>query len=328
MLYRSYSVAADLRGRYVLAPGDPLTPLPAAGTEASALRMAGFRPDPRNRAPLDLPSADPLRPGITYSTFALPHATPPVALDAGAPPGALHCERLESAVLGNGRRVWTYRPHQDFGPAAHLLVMLDGRDWIEWVPLIPVLDTLIAQRQLPPLAVVLPESLDTATRYRELTCLPQFTDFLTDELLPWAADRVPVPDDPTRIAVHGISFGGLAAALAGWSRPDVFGTVLAQSGSFWWSGWDPADPPVEDIVNRYAGVDRRPGLRISLDIGTLEGEAMLGSHRRMAETLRDNHYPLRTRVFAGGHDLNCWLHELPAALAWWVGVNEGDQPNT
>lgn len=360
---RSYLVPADHRGRYILSPGDPLTPLPKAGTEESVLRSRGFRLDPRNRQPLVLTAdpADPLAEDAEFSTFALPAATSRrwAGKRPSVPAGEVREHRLTSEHLGNTRRVWTYRPAPTDEPPSvsgeavaaagqsgepPLLVVLDGRDWIDWMPLTTTVDNLIAEGLLPPISMVLPEALDTATRYRELTVLPAFTDFLVEELLPFAAEHLPVPVDPRRVAVHGKSFGGLGALAAGLERPEVFGTVLSQSGSFWWSGWDRDDP--ELLIERVrrsagngsagdrsagdssAGPEPVPTLRVSLDIGELEGDAMLDSHLRMAQALADGRFPLRTHRFHGGHDINCWVSELPAALQWWVAplLADPDQP--
>ena len=322
ILFRCYLVDDDLRGRYVLSPGDPLTDLPRAGTPESVTRSARFQADPRNRAPLTLTAdpGDPLAETITYSTFALPFATTRRWADPrpSAPTGTVARHRISSSILGNTRSVWTYLPAGNGSPRA-TLIMLDGRDWVEWVPLATTLDNLIDAGEIPPLTVILPEACDTETRYRELTVNDGFTAFLVDELLPWAAERVPVADARERIAVHGKSFGGLGALWAAWSRPDVFGTAISQSGSFWFSGWDAG---AEEVVTAaIAGAARRGGdrpIRVSLDIGRLEGDAMLGSHARIATVLRDLGYPLRENNYHGGHDINCWISELPEALRWWT----------
>lgn len=324
--FRSYRVPVGHRGRYIMSPGDPLTPLPRAGTPESVTRAERFRRDPRNPETLVLTAdpEDPLTSTAIFSTFALPGATerswaePRDGVDAGE----VVQHRLESRILGNSRRVWTYRPPAT-GSAGRadplLLVVLDGRDWIDWTPLVTTVDNLIADGLLPPVSMVLPEALDTATRYRELTALPAFTDFLAHELMPFTREHLPVPADPRRIAVHGKSFGALGALAAGLARPDVFGTVLSQSGSFWWSGWERDRPELLiEQVRRHTLRGRPARLRVSLDIGVLEGEAMVGSHERMAQALGAAGFPLRTHRYHGGHDINCWVSELPAALRWWA----------
>jgi enterochelin esterase-like enzyme len=45
---------------------------------------------------------------------------------------------------------------------------------------------------------------------------------------------------------------------------------------------------------------------------------MLGAHRRMADALAGRGYPLREVSYHGGHDINCWISELPATLRWWA----------
>lgn len=322
ILCRSYLVDDDLRGRYILSPGDPLTDLPRAGTPEAVARSARFRPDPRNRTPLVLTAdpSDPLAETARYSTFALPAATPAHWSQprSGVRAGTVSHQRLASTVLGNTRSVWTYRPAHADEPAG-TLIMLDGRDWMQWVPLTTTLDNLIGAGEIPPVSVILPESLDTATRYRELTVTTAFTDFLVDELLPWARSRIPMAAGPERIAVHGKSFGGLAALFAAWSRPDVFGSSISQSGSFWFTGWHGGDD--ELLTSAIASSPRRGAdrpIRISLDIGRLEGDAMVDSHHRMVRALRERGYPLREHHFHGGHDINCWISELPDALRWWA----------
>ena len=51
---------------------------------------------------------------------------------------------------------------------------------------------------------VLPDSLDNETRARELTLHEPFVEFLTEDLLPWAHERLSFEDDPARTVVAGL----------------------------------------------------------------------------------------------------------------------------
>jgi enterochelin esterase family protein len=73
----------------------------------------------------------------------------------------------------------------------------------------------------------------------ELACDVPFAEFLATELVPWIYKDYAATNDPSRTIVGGSSRGGLAAAFAGFQHPEVFGNVLSQSGSYWWS------PPLE-----------------------------------------------------------------------------------
>src|SRR5438477_279046 len=84
---------------------------------------------------------------------------------------------------------------------------------------------------------------------------------LIDELLPWAHEHLSFADDPARTLVAGSSLGGLAAAFCGLRRPDVFGLVLSQSGSF-----------QRGLPQEFARSERLP-LRFALDAGILETTA-------------------------------------------------------
>ncbi|HVC81693.1 MAG TPA: alpha/beta hydrolase-fold protein, partial [Chloroflexota bacterium] len=66
-----------------------------------------------------------------------------------------------------------------------------------------------------------------------MVCRPPIVTFLAEELLPWLRHRYQVVVDPARTIVGGSSLGGLASAYVALERPDLFGAVLAQSGSFW-----------------------------------------------------------------------------------------------
>jgi enterochelin esterase-like enzyme len=147
--------------------------------------------------------------------------------------GEVEVQRVSSEVLGNERRVWTYRP-PGYDPSRRypLVVAFDGLAYVldGYVPLPTVLDNLIAAGKIPPVVAVLADSLDQETRTRELSLHEPFVEFVAEELLPWAHARLSIERDPARTVVAGSSLGALAAAFCGLRRPDLFGLVLSQSG--------------------------------------------------------------------------------------------------
>ncbi|HEY3559072.1 MAG TPA: enterochelin esterase [Kribbella sp.] len=314
--FRTYLVGADHRGRYVLSPNDSLQPLEPAGTPAAVERAATFVPDPFNRTPFTLPGVenDPVSPPQHFSTFALDHATSRdwCAPRPGVRRGAVRESTVHSEVLGNDRQVWLWESARQ-GPEPAVLVLLDGRDWTETLPIFPTLDNLVDEGALPPMVAVLPDSIDFATRARELPCHAGFLRFLVDELLPWARELTGATTDPRRTVIAGKSYGGLASVFAGLRRPDVFGNVIAQSGSFWWC---PPDDETEWLLRK---VERRVPSRFCLDVGLQEGDWMIPQTRRLADALDAHADEVLYREYNGGHDLNCWLAELPAELRWAFG---------
>ncbi|WP_328523228.1 enterochelin esterase [Kribbella sp. NBC_00359] len=312
--FRTYVARADLRGRYVLSPNDSLKPLETAGTTAAVERGSTFVPDPFNRAPFTLPGIpdDPVSPEQRFSTFALDQATPRhwATPRTAVPRGAVTETRLASVALGNERRVWLWRSAPDAAVEPALLVVLDGRDWTEALPIFPTLDNLVADGLLPPLVAVLPDSIDFATRARELPCHEGFAEFLADELVPWARELTGATTDPRRTVVAGKSYGGLASVFAGLRRPDVFGQVIAQSGSFWWA------PPEEEPEWLLRQVDGPSPVRFCLNVGLQEGDWMIPQTQRLAAALKSYAAGVLYREYNGGHDLTCWLAEVPTELQW------------
>ena len=305
---RSYELPRDVRTAYwftnVLVPGgqgdlipDPLNPrrhVYAADPETGDEEMAASL--------VELPGAAPLR-------WSVPRVS--------VPRGKLRMHRVHSALLGNERRVFTYVPPGYDGARTYPLVAcFDGRAYVDdsYIPLPTVLDNLIAERAIPPVVAVLPDSLDNETRSRELTLDEPFVEFLTEDLLPWAHERLSFEDDPARTVVAGSSLGGLAAAFCGFRRPDVFGLVLSQSGAFH-----------RGLPSDFARVDRLP-LRFSLDVGRFETApfaqfpALYHANLHLHDVLVAKGYDVTFRPFPGGHDYFWWRETIADGLIALLGA--------
>lgn len=141
--------------------------------------------------------------------------------------------------------------------------------------------------------------------------------------------------DPRRAVVGGSSFGGLAAAYTAFTHPDLFGNVLSQSGSHWWS---PAYKPerhlsaaaAEDLLNvdsgwmgrQYAAADKRP-VHFYMDVGLWEGRTMLLPNRVFRDVLQAKGYKVTYSEFAGGHDYAAWRSTLSTGLEVLLGGPAG-----
>ena len=284
-------------------------------------RPEDFHRDPLNprthvyvRNPDDPEDAD-----NVASVLELPDAAPlrwSVERD-GVPRGTVELHRLASERLGNERRVYTYTPPgYDAARTYPLVVCFDGFAYVTdaYVPLPTVLDNLIADGRIPAVVSVLPDSLDQETRVRELFLHEPFVEFLSDELLPWAHERLSFADDPAQTVVAGSSAGGLTAAFAALRRPDRFGLVLSQSGAY----------SRGTLPHEYATSDRLP-IRFYLDAGALETSSalafgpLLHANRHLRDVLLAKGYDVTYREFPGGHDYVWWRETIADGLIALLG---------
>ncbi len=267
--YRTYTLPADTRTTYLLVRNDSLIPMPDEPDPGA--RWASFVHDPLAHQQQIFPANedDPDDHDFTFSILELPNAPPQpwVALREGVAAGAVKTHCVASERLGNERSIWVYtspgyEPHPE-QPYA-LLVLFDGFAYLRVIPTPTILDNLLADGRIPPKVAVLIESPD---RNVDRPCSAPFADFLVDELLPWLHERYAAASDPERVVVAGSSYGGLAAAYAGFRHPEVFGNVLSQSGAYWWR----ADDAQEHgwLIRQFVDAERLP-LRFNLDAGTFE----------------------------------------------------------
>jgi enterochelin esterase family protein len=300
---RSYEIAADARLAYWFT------------TEMWPTDTDQLISDPLNPATHVYPGDEELseEQGFVASMIELPGAREMRwSTAAGAPSGEVDVQHVASEVLGNERRVWTYRPPgYDPSRSYPLVLCFDGHAYTHdaYVPLPTVLDNLIAAGQIPPVVAVLPDSLDQATRTRELSLHDPFVGFVSDELLPWAEARLSIDRDPARTVVAGSSLGGLAAAFCGLRRSDLFGLVLSQSGAYQF---------VEFGGPSLFAVEERVPLRFYLDAGLFERrQAQANLHMR--NVLLAKGYDVDYRNFPGGHDYFWWRETIADGLISLLG---------
>lgn len=286
------------------------------------------QPDPLNH--LHFPENDQESAAESSSVLELPDAPPqPLAEPReGTPRGTVAKTCFSSTVLKNTRELWVYTPseYDRTKQKLNLLVMLDGADYIRFVPLPTILDNLLASKQISPTVAVLVGSPSQGTRWREFRCGNEIVQAIADELIPRIRSEYHVSRDPGRTIIGGYSRGGLAAAWIAICRAQTFGNVISQSGAFWWAPDGEVLEP--EHYNPYfepnwlaREVARRPrvAVRFHLDAGTYEGPGcgggdILSNTRRLRDTLVAKGYDVKFQEFAGAHDFLSWRGTIIDAL--------------
>jgi len=234
---------------------------------------------------------------------------------------------FKSEVLGNERRIDIYLP-PDYNPSATpypMLLVFDRLMYSRLIPTSRILNNLIHAKEIPPMIAVLVGNVGRS-RNNELTCNDQFVEFLAEELVPWVRENYNVSSDPAKNVIAGASFGGLAASYAAFRHPELFGNVISQSGSYWWSpdtNFSVLARGVEGewLTRQFAAAEKK-AIRFFIEIGLNEGgrPSMVIVNRHFRDVLLAKGYEIvRYDEFNGGHEILNWRGSLADALIALVG---------
>lgn len=318
--YGSQRLPADLRTLYYLRHRGDAIPTDPSG-------LGGSHVDAFNRRPFRFPAdrSDPNDRSCWASLLELPAAPaePWSGPRPGVPRGSLLQTSVRTAALGGRRRIGVYRPAGASEEPLPLLVVFDGYLSRTVLRIPTTLDNLIAAGRIPPTLALFVHAPSGGRRFRELRPGRAIRTFITRELLPWAQRRWHLSDDPRHRVVAGASLGGLAAAYVGLAAPEVFGGVIAQSGSFWWPAPPAAEP--EWLTRAYASRPALP-LRFYLDVGDRETSSPRGDdldqvtvNRRFRDVLVDRGYQVTYAEYAGAHDYVNWRRTFADGLLAVLG---------
>ncbi len=191
--------------------------------------------------------------------------------------------------------------------------MLDSGAYGDYVPVPAILDALIAQKRIAPLVAVM---VGNVSRTEELQCSPAYASFLARELVPWMRERYRAGAAPALTVVSGASLGGLAASFAAFQHPDVFGNVVSQSGSYWWTPGQDAAP--EWLTRRFAAESPK-AVRVSMSVGAMEIPEQLETNRRFRDALAARGYAVSYSEFNGNHSYLNWRADLARHLVHLIG---------
>ena len=212
--------------------------------------------------------------------------------------------QTEYLVFGSQRTVHLYQP-----PAHEpvpLMVIWDGQDYLHRVHLNTMIDNLIAEGRIQPLALAFVYNGGVAARSIEYSCNDSTLMFLLHKVLPLARENLNLIDishSPGSYGVAGASMGGLMALYTGLRMPQVFGRVLSQSGAFSLGGLDLV---VFDLVKH----GKPSSLKIWMDAGLYDLPSLLACNRKMKDALESVGIPHTYREYHAGHNYPAWREEI------------------
>ena len=267
------------------------------------------QPDPQNPGPR-------LNPWWEYAcniTGPLYRPDPDAQADPARLRGRVLRLTLDSRILGQSRSLLVYSPPGLAEAALPHILFQDGKAYFGWGKAGQILDRLLATGVVGPAHLVF---VPPVSRTKEYAFNTAYRDFLIHELLPFVEERAPC--DGRRTA-WGASLGGLLAAQLAWQEPDLFQTVVTQSGAFLFSeDMDLGNPFAgnESFLSEVSG-SAAPPVRWQLQCGTLEW--LLSSNRRLVAALAGKGSAAALVTRNAGHNWVNWRNGIPAGLRFALG---------
>jgi enterochelin esterase-like enzyme len=261
---------------------------------------------------------DPLNPrrvlnGISgynhYFFMPRAHRTPLSYYKKGAPRGRVIRYQLptRNLIAGNTRTVYLYQPPTT--EPCPLVVVWDGRDYLQRGKLAQIVDNLILQERICPIAMALVENGRYA-RFAEYGCSDSTLIFLMEKVLPLAEaelNLINISEQPGAYGVLGASMGGLMALYTAIRFPEIFGNVISQSGAF---RYGIHDSVIFEWIKKF---DLR-SIRIWMDVGVYDFVDLLEANRRLYPQMVGRGYDVTYQEFPAGHNYPAWRNEV------WQGL--------
>ena len=269
---------------------------------------------------------DPLNPRVSRSPvgnssvcYAHGYAVPEwTVFDADARPGSLVDMVVPSRALRREAKVTLYLPARFRRSASYpLLIVHDGGDFLQFAAAKTVLDNLIHRLDLAEIVAAFTYPGDRLSEYANSSAHARY---LTAELLPRLEAELPLLGRPGGRCLMGSSFGAVASLATAYRYPEVYGSLLVQSGSFVFTdignnhGGGPVFEPVVRFVNRYRAAPRRVADRMFVSCGVYE--PLITPNRSMVPVFESTGMAVRYVEARDGHGWENWRDRLRAGLSW------------
>lgn len=230
---------------------------------------------------------------------------------------------------GNSYSISVYLP-ENFTIQSNLksIFILDGSSFLSTeitpfsFPILPVIEDLIENKEIPPVACVFIDPYKEGPGYpiyggkdnRSFeydTCDSRYSDFLEYEVIPALKDKFPINFEGSTIM--GASSGGSASFGVAWHKPDIFNKVLMSISSF--VNIRGSDKYI-DMVRKEEKKDIKIYMQDgSNDLNTILGDWSL-ANLMMASSLKYKGYDFIFNRGDGGHNYFHLSEIIGDALIW------------
>ena len=269
---------------------------------------------------------DPLNPRVANSPvgsssvcYAHGYAVPDwTEFDPEARAGSLVDMVVPSRALRRNCRVTLYLPARFRRSARYpLLIVHDGGDYLGFASAKNVLDNLIHRLDVAEIVVAFVYPGDRLNEYANSAAHARY---LTAELVPRLEAELPLVAKPGGRCLMGSSFGAVASLATAYRYPDVYGSLLLQSGSFVFTdigrdhGGGPPFEPVVRFMNRYRAAPRKVADRLFVSCGVYE--PLIVPNRSMVPVFEAAGMAVRYVEARDGHSWENWRDRLRDGLSW------------
>jgi enterochelin esterase-like enzyme len=278
---------------------------------------------------------------VEYSVLEMPDVIPQKWMNQSENviPGNLTEMDFHSNILNSKRKIWIYTPNdfESHDKPLHLLIVFDGKAFIEFTKAPLILDNLQAENRIPLSLAIFIHNYSGYSRGKDLLCYPQFAEFIVKELVPWAHENYNISSDRAHSVLVGSSSGGLAASFIGFKHPEVFKNILSQSGYYeWYPGiswfrysqkffgddfvrwWSKEEEKEEEWLTKQYLLNEKLDLKFYLNVGHLETRAIkpIQNFHKMLQKKGYTHF---YKEFPGGHEYIAWQTYLSDGLIYLIG---------
>ncbi len=215
----------------------------------------------------------------------------------------------------HSHEIFLYSPHEKYRSNDELPLLLthDGAESLRIGRFHDIIDNLLASNKIEPFAVAF---LSPGDRISEYALDARYSDYCAKEALPYSISRfaergITISSSPQNHSVCGASLGGLLSTKTALEFPDVFGSVIAQSPSYWWN---------QGEIFHSHNMKNASSISFILQTGTVCDAQRLTQlmYLRLNNLGADVHYS----EFPQGHTWGNWRTNFAEALIHWKPVVE------